>query len=920
MKNVKSGLLAIGITALMASCAIAQPAGGLPPQANQRAHDNMAKKNNNNPGAGQAPDPTATVPYSIDFEGEVEEFWSENSVSSLARTGKFLGPFINDQSASLRVATQTGRDYILLFDLLIFDHWEGTARGADVDQMRVEVNDARVFSHQFSTGTNAQTFDQQSMWLATYENLGYSGTRDLWMRDVRVPFRATDTISVLKFYANLFADNAAESWGIDNVRVVSADAYAEPQGGLHVEWFGKFPRTQKADFATESSADFVTRERQIAWLPTSGIVHPSLGADDIAWRTYGGLVVPRTGNWQFRLSSDDGSVLRINDKVIIDNDGDHGWRAVAATIELKQGTHALDVRIYERGGTVGLLLEWRGPGDSNWTVVPPDSFAYLGSPAPVTFTDISDSAGLGSISGLGQIGLIVADLDGDGHQDLVFGGIEPHIFFNNSNNTFEMVQLDTFMFNQHALVDMDNDGDLDLWSGQSGLIENLGGRKFRARGYPSAPTVSAFSLAPADFDGDGWPDLAMTWGSKLITARSLGRASTVEPVEFDASGLDKLFVRVPRPAYAGNFADIDMNGDGTPDLLHASNQRGLWYYESSDSGYSATKLVNGVTKEDWILANASVGDYTNNGELDIFYSLDPNAKSVGLLRQSEGRFTNAIASLPRITEYQWVGADWGDVTNNGHLDLLVWSFYDHKVRLYLNNGDGTFTPRVTIPETVQYPVDARFVDIDNDGDLDIVISGFFECALWRNDLDDGRGLSVRLVGAGDRATNVAAIGSQVLLIDPKTESVIARRDVTSSRGVSGAGPLQLHFGGVDPEREYIVRARFTTGVVEQRVVPAAAVTVIGGSKFASMLTIEEPVQAPGRRIARWREANQEQAILAALRSEARRRGLGERLNQLIAAGADNQDSLLRLLGAKTVRDALGKDAPVLRDLTQGPAE
>ncbi|MDG0963426.1 MAG: PA14 domain-containing protein [Opitutales bacterium] len=73
----------------------------------------------------------------------------------------------------------------------------------------------------------------------------------------------------------------------------------------------------------------------------------------------------KKGKYSFTLSSDDGSILFINDKVVVDNDGIHGIETAKGSIDLNKGKHNIEVRYFERGGGESLTVSWSGPGFKN---------------------------------------------------------------------------------------------------------------------------------------------------------------------------------------------------------------------------------------------------------------------------------------------------------------------------------------------------------------------------------------------------------------------------------------------------------------------------------------------------------------------------------------------------------------------------
>ncbi|MFW2512645.1 bacterial Ig-like domain-containing protein [Demequina sp. SO4-13] len=94
------------------------------------------------------------------------------------------------------------------------------------------------------------------------------------------------------------------------------------------------------------------------------------GADDFVTHVTATLTVPEDGDYDFRLTSDDGSAMHINGEQIIDNDGLHGTESVDGTVTLTAGEHDLFVEFFEQGGGQRLLLEWSPPGAAGYEIVP----------------------------------------------------------------------------------------------------------------------------------------------------------------------------------------------------------------------------------------------------------------------------------------------------------------------------------------------------------------------------------------------------------------------------------------------------------------------------------------------------------------------------------------------------------------------
>ncbi|HWG46567.1 MAG TPA: c-type cytochrome [Gemmataceae bacterium] len=112
---------------------------------------------------------------------------------------------------------------------------------------------------------------------------------------------------------------------------------------------------------------------------------------DFALRFEGYLPIERAGDYRFHLSSDDGSKLFLDDKLVVANDGVHAPSTASGVVKLTKGVHKLGASVFNAGGGVELRVDLEGPGMGRQDVTPLVILTPKGNPKrPVKTVDPKD--------------------------------------------------------------------------------------------------------------------------------------------------------------------------------------------------------------------------------------------------------------------------------------------------------------------------------------------------------------------------------------------------------------------------------------------------------------------------------------------------------------------------------------------------
>ncbi len=282
-----------------------------------------------------------------------------------------------------------------------------------------------------------------------------------------------------------------------------------------------------------------------------------------------------------------------------------------------------------------------------------------------------------------------ADLNNDDLLDIIIasknpdGGYELLIYKNEGTGAFTMMYKQEFLSiyggTSFDCGDYDNDGDLDIICTNSidtKIFQNQGNFVFNSLYSVSLKGFNYSSSRWIDYDNDGDLDILITgqenWASYTVLYQNQGNNVFIEQTDVSFYGVS-----------TGNNDWGDYNNDGFPDLL----------------------LTGGLSVV-----------FKNNGDGTFIYQS-------GIILQHLGKGTG----------------NWGDLDNDGDLDIIL-TGYDNSsdvTKIYINNGDNIFTEATGLDLTGVSESSTAIGDYDNDGDLDIIISGINGpekiCKVYKNE-------------------------------------------------------------------------------------------------------------------------------------------------------------------------------------------
>lgn len=447
----------------------------------------------------------------------------------------------------------------------------------------------------------------------------------------------------------------------------------------------------------------------------------------------------------------------------------------------------------------------------------------------VTFTEVTSSAGLlMAVASRYSTNQAWGDFDNDGDLDVYVtswgqsstGEARNALFMNNSG-VFTNVALSGSIAEDVGLMDnsvcgrwadYDNDGDLDLFVAnfyegdvvfRNNLIES-GSATFTdvtsSIGFTNESVGRSNFASWGDYNNDGYPDLyvAKYWGKNALYMNNGGTSFSLQS-EGDYSDV--------HDSEAAGWIDYDNDGD--VDLYVVNREQENHLYENVNG---ILTLVKASDVEDTQIGRFGIwADYNNDGLMDLFLA---NIGANSLYKQDPAGTFSEVAGAAGVksapSAWDTWGAAFGDYDGDGDLDLFYSGGFDEYVwsdgfdgtfgNMLLEYNNGSFQDRTTnagilrgilfgAQEYGSFSSSASFVDYDNDGDPDLMMTNTVQNVLYRNNNPTNNYVKVSL-NDSRAGYNRNGLGAKVRVYNTSApNTIIAMREIQS-----GTGPMLAHFG------------------------------------------------------------------------------------------------------------------------------
>jgi hypothetical protein len=433
-----------------------------------------------------------------------------------------------------------------------------------------------------------------------------------------------------------------------------------------------------------------------------------------------------------------------------------------------------------------------------------------------TFTDVTDRSGLGDI-GWGM-GTCAGDYNNDGLVDLYVTCVGPdHLFKNNGNGTFTDVTRSAGVSDPRwstgaAFLDYDNDGNLDLFVANyidvdfKNLPEFGKGRTCQYKGIP-------VQCGPRGLPGVG--DSLFHNNGDGTFSDVTKKAGVSDPNGFYGLGV------IASDFDEDGFVDLFVANDSTPNFLYKNNGDGTF----KDIAFKSGTAVNENGSEQGSMG-ITVADYDHDGKLDLFVTNFADEYNTLYRNQGDNYFID-VSYAARVAAVSLPYVGWGtkffDYDNDGWADLLVANGhvypqienYRQRKLLHRNQRDGTFAEVAAQIGTALMENRASrgvaFGDLDNDGDVDVVVNDLDgPPQVLRNDGgNSNNSVLIRTIGA---KSNRDGIGARIKIV---AGDLIQKDEVRSGGSYLAQSDLRVHFGLEKRTKIDLIEIRWPSGAIDR---------------------------------------------------------------------------------------------------------
>ncbi len=430
------------------------------------------------------------------------------------------------------------------------------------------------------------------------------------------------------------------------------------------------------------------------------------------------------------------------------------------------------------------------------------------------------------------------DVNGDGWDDVFitngpFSGQNNMLFLNNQNNTFtavtdEAIVQDNDRSDGASFADADNDGDVDAFVVTFGA--NGQGKKnyfYRNDGdgsFTYEPNI-AMGIPLTYSEMANWVDINNDQKLDLYITNSVGNLKNLyfeNQGDMSFEGVTNLAITDEvRPSRSIDWVDYDQDGDNDLYVTNEGNNRNALY---RNDGANAFTQIFDLVIVDQIRSSAgsSWGDIDNDGDFDLFVANYGNSgQSNQLFINTNGSFVEDTSSIIGTPVTNSFGSSFGDIDNDGDLDLLVCNSFlagQNTNFVYINDGSGHFSVDTTSSLATHqgWTFGCAFGDYDNNGWLDVLLANTINesetNSIYRNTGSGNNWVKINLEGVD---SNISAVGAEVFLTSMiNGEEVTQTRHVSAASGYCSQNSYSVHFGLGDGDTIDKISIEWPSGISE----------------------------------------------------------------------------------------------------------